>query len=67
MERQVAIVLISRFCRWVASTGLPTPQRSMTIATFISPMLLLRREKLPEGPEWRYELKPKFLPSTTRL
>jgi len=26
-------------------------------ATFITPMLLLRREKLPEGPEWRYELK----------
>jgi hypothetical protein len=28
MENQVALVLISRFCRWVASsTGLPTPQR----------------------------------------
>ena len=29
----------------------------MMRATFIPPMLLLRREKLPEGPEWRYELK----------
>jgi DNA ligase D-like protein (predicted ligase) len=28
-----------------------------TRAAFIPPMLLLRREKLPEGPEWRYELK----------
>jgi hypothetical protein len=24
-------------------------------AAFIPPMLLLRREKLPEGPEWRFE------------
>jgi len=26
-------------------------------AAFISPMLLLRTERLPEGPEWQYELK----------
>jgi ATP-dependent DNA ligase len=26
-------------------------------AKFISPMLLLRTEKLPEGPEWFVELK----------
>ena len=24
---------------------------------FIEPMLLLRTERLPEGPEWLYELK----------
>jgi DNA ligase D-like protein (predicted ligase) len=29
----------------------------MTRAAFIPPMLLLRRETLPEGPHWRYELK----------
>lgn len=29
----------------------------MTKATFIPPMLLLRRENLAEGPDWRYELK----------
>ena len=29
----------------------------MRKATFIPPMLLLRRETLPEGPDWRYELK----------
>jgi bifunctional non-homologous end joining protein LigD len=28
-----------------------------TTACFIPPMLLLRRERLPEGPEWLYELK----------
>jgi bifunctional non-homologous end joining protein LigD len=26
-------------------------------AAFIEPMLLLRTEKLPEGPEWVHELK----------
>jgi bifunctional non-homologous end joining protein LigD len=26
-------------------------------ATFIEPMLLLRTEELPEGPEWLYEFK----------
>jgi len=26
-------------------------------ARFIQPMLLLRTEKLPEGPDWLYELK----------
>jgi hypothetical protein len=25
-------------------------------AAFIEPMLLLRTEKLPEGPEWLYEV-----------
>ena len=29
----------------------------MTSATFIQPMLLLRRQTLPDGPQWRYELK----------
>src|SRR5688572_8335440 len=29
----------------------------MVRATFIPPMLLLRRQTLPEGPDWRYELK----------
>jgi DNA ligase D-like protein (predicted ligase) len=29
----------------------------MTRAAFIPPMLLLRRETLPQGPDWRYELK----------
>jgi ATP-dependent DNA ligase len=28
-----------------------------TTARFIPPMLLLRRECLPEGPAWLYELK----------
>jgi len=28
-----------------------------TTGRFIPPMLLLRRERLPEGPEWLYELK----------
>ena len=28
-----------------------------TEATFIEPMLLLRTEKLPEGPGWPVELK----------
>jgi len=28
-----------------------------TKASFISPMLLLRTEKLPEGANWLYELK----------
>jgi hypothetical protein len=28
-----------------------------TTAAFIEPMLLLRTEKLPEGPEWSVELK----------
>ena len=28
-----------------------------TTARFIPPMLLLRRDRLPEGPEWLYELK----------
>jgi len=26
-----------------------------TTACFIPPMLLLKRERLPEGPEWLYE------------
>jgi len=26
-------------------------------AVFIEPMLLLRKEHLPEGPEWMYEIK----------
>src|SRR5687767_12880367 len=26
-------------------------------AQFIDPMLLLRKERLPEGPDWLYELK----------
>ena len=29
----------------------------MSKATFIPPMLLLPRKKLPEGADWRYELK----------
>jgi bifunctional non-homologous end joining protein LigD len=28
-----------------------------TTARFIQPMLLFRRKRLPEGPEWLYELK----------
>jgi bifunctional non-homologous end joining protein LigD len=28
-----------------------------TIAGFIPPMLLLKKERLPEGSEWLYELK----------
>jgi ATP-dependent DNA ligase len=28
-----------------------------TKAAFIEPMLLLRKEKLPEGPDWLYEIK----------
>jgi bifunctional non-homologous end joining protein LigD len=28
-----------------------------TRAAFVEPMLLLRAEKLPEGPDWLYELK----------
>ena len=30
----------------------------MPKVAFIDPMLLLRTEKLPEGPDWQYELKP---------
>jgi ATP-dependent DNA ligase len=30
---------------------------AVTKARFIEPMLLLRTEKLPEGPEWQVELK----------
>jgi hypothetical protein len=26
-------------------------------ATFIEPMLLLRKERLPEAPDWLYEIK----------
>jgi ATP-dependent DNA ligase len=26
-------------------------------ASFVEPMLLLRTQQLPEGPEWLYELK----------
>jgi DNA ligase D-like protein (predicted ligase) len=33
------------------------PQKSKVKAAFIEPMLLLRKEKLPEGPEWLYEIK----------
>jgi hypothetical protein len=29
----------------------------MRKAAFIPPMLLLRTRTLPEGPQWRYELK----------
>ena len=29
----------------------------MKTAAFIQPMLLLRTHSLPEGPQWRYELK----------
>ncbi len=29
----------------------------MPRASFIEPMLLLRAERLPEGPNWSYELK----------
>jgi ATP-dependent DNA ligase len=32
-------------------------QRKGARATFIPPMLLLRTEKLPEGPDWLVELK----------
>ena len=32
-------------------------ESAKTTARFIPPMLLLRRERLPEGPEWLYELK----------
>lgn len=32
------------------------PQRKVA-AAFIEPMLLLRKEKLPEGPGWLYEVK----------
>jgi ATP-dependent DNA ligase len=31
--------------------------RQKTNAEFIQPMLLLRTERLPEGPNWLYELK----------
>jgi bifunctional non-homologous end joining protein LigD len=31
-------------------------QRRMA-AAFIEPMLLLRKERLPEGPDWLYEVK----------
>src|ERR1700704_3914148 len=31
--------------------------QSKVKAAFIGPMLLLRKEKLPEGPEWMYEIK----------
>jgi ATP-dependent DNA ligase len=31
--------------------------RPETKAGFIQPMLLLRTERLPEGPDWLYELK----------
>jgi ATP-dependent DNA ligase len=31
--------------------------RQKTKAEFIQPMLLLRTERLPEGPHWLYELK----------
>ena len=33
------------------------PTAKKTKASFIEPMLLLRSETLPEGPEWLYELK----------
>jgi ATP-dependent DNA ligase len=32
------------------------PQRKVA-AAFVEPMLLLRKEKLPEGPDWLYEVK----------
>jgi hypothetical protein len=28
-----------------------------TLAKFIDPMLLLRKEKLPDSPDWTYEIK----------
>jgi bifunctional non-homologous end joining protein LigD len=31
--------------------------QNQTRAAFVDPMLLLRTEKLPEGPDWMYELK----------
>ena len=31
--------------------------RTKTKATFIEPMLLLRTERLPQGPDWSYEIK----------
>jgi hypothetical protein len=36
-------------------------QRKMT-AAYIEPMLLLRKEKLPEGAEWLYEIKAGRVP-----
>jgi DNA ligase D-like protein (predicted ligase) len=35
---------------------MPTPAQE-TIASFIEPMLLVRSDNLPEGPNWAYELK----------
>ena len=35
----------------------PSPELVSAKAKFIEPMLLLRTEKLPEGPDWLYELK----------
>jgi DNA ligase D-like protein (predicted ligase) len=44
--------------RWLGATGsmrhLPQPK---TKAAFIEPMLLLRTNTLPDGPNWLYELK----------
>jgi hypothetical protein len=42
---------------WHFPNAAKTETSSVMKATFTPPMLLLRREKLPEGPEWRYELK----------
>jgi DNA ligase D-like protein (predicted ligase) len=40
----------------VLSSCIPLPS-SKTKAEFVQPMLLLRAERLPEGPNWLYELK----------
>jgi hypothetical protein len=37
-----------------------------TTARFIQPMLRFRRERLPGGPEWLYELKTGWLPGHCR-
>jgi DNA ligase D-like protein (predicted ligase) len=38
-------------------TDLRTMAAPLTKADFIDPMLLLRTDKLPEGPQWQYEVK----------
>jgi ATP-dependent DNA ligase len=39
----------------IAATGSWMPDQKIK-ARFIEPMLLLRTEKLPEGPNWLHEL-----------
>ncbi len=53
--RIAGVNAIENFCDGGINLKLVRPRK--TSAAFIEPMLLVRSDTLPEGPNWAYELK----------